>query len=359
MYNQVIAMVQMPNFYQFSESEKNDYKFNQIAHNLQRLSIEGTGFLGPMFISHIINSISRNKVVRGVTHGSRQGWEPFIFSLMFDAHFTGTDISPTCEFFPNMFTRDFHDLNPEECSCYDFVYSNAWDQAINPMKAIRTWLLTTKDDGFLVLRAKEPGLEWINGRPELIVDETDPFNATLSELEVMIQQHNPDIVLSFYTILEENWHHLNDSIAHPYSYLVIHKRSQHNFIDECDISKATLDASNFVSSSKFPRSPLLPSRDLTNNIRCYKSVCHLIAFTLSYPDFIAINYMNQIRNLLRNSLPGYDHSLVASQVQWNDVVPDLMIQNHEARTIAHQEYHPRIRENLKSNHAGTDSVQIF
>ena len=52
----------------------------------------------------------------------------------------GTEISDTAGQFANTVQWDFHDVNGEWVSRFDFVYSNSLDHAWNPKFALQTWL---------------------------------------------------------------------------------------------------------------------------------------------------------------------------------------------------------------------------
>ena len=345
--------------YNLSSEEQARYVQNQIAHNLQRLSIEGTGFLGPMFLSYLLDRLSDRPILRGVAHGCRQGWEPFIFGTMLGSYFVGTDISPTCNFFPHMLERDFHELVEHEVGYYDLVFSNAWDQSNDPSQALGNWLKSIADGGFMVLRAMEPGTEFVDGKPSLSVNETDPFSGTLVGLKSYLEKHCAEDLggLQFYIAMESDWQGIKDGIQHPYGYLIVHKSGTR--ITDKEFMETEDAANRFCADSPFPRSIRNPNVDLTNTIAGYKSVCLLISFALSYPDFTAVNCIKNMRHLLSELLPGYDHAVVSSQVEWNGVFPELQIKDAQARTVSELSYHATIINSLERSQKNDAIMHIF
>ncbi len=51
----------------------------------------------------------------------------------------GTDISETATQFPGVVVWDFHEVNPDWLGRFDFVYTNALDQAAEPERALAAW----------------------------------------------------------------------------------------------------------------------------------------------------------------------------------------------------------------------------
>ena len=87
----------------------------------------------------------------------------------------GTEISDTAEQFPNTVRHDFHEPRAEWLGKASFVYSNSWDHAYDPAKALRTWMGSLKPHGIAILE------HTIGHRPEN-TGESDPFGASLEEL---------------------------------------------------------------------------------------------------------------------------------------------------------------------------------
>ena len=77
--------------------------------------------------------------------------------------------------FPNMVRHDFHEPRAEWLGKASFVYSNSWDHAYDPAKALRTWMGSLKPHGIAILE------HTIGHQPEN-TGESDPFGASLEEL---------------------------------------------------------------------------------------------------------------------------------------------------------------------------------
>lgn len=75
----------------------------------------------------------------GICHGARNGYEVAWFRDRLGSEVVGTDISDTAAQFANMVVADFHEPRVEWVGAFDFVYTNALDQAFNPERALETW----------------------------------------------------------------------------------------------------------------------------------------------------------------------------------------------------------------------------
>ena len=91
----------------------------------------------------------------GICHGTRNGFEQRFIADHAGHDVIGTEISDTAERFDRTLEWDFHDVNEEWVSKYDFVYSNALDHAWNPKLAVETWLNQLNATGVLALEYTE------------------------------------------------------------------------------------------------------------------------------------------------------------------------------------------------------------
>jgi len=94
-----------------------------------------------------------NTPKRGICHGTRQGNEQVWFRrhIPGDADVIGTEISDTATEFPHTIQWDFHDQNDAWIGQMDFVYSNSWDHAFDPKKALKNWAECLIPGGVLLL----------------------------------------------------------------------------------------------------------------------------------------------------------------------------------------------------------------
>ena len=98
-------------------------------------------------ISNFLIENINTSIIKGICHGSRNGFEQNFFNKKKDKfHVIGTDISNTVENFKDSLTHDFHKEKKEWLNNFDFVYSNSLDQSFDPRKALQTWLNQIKKD---------------------------------------------------------------------------------------------------------------------------------------------------------------------------------------------------------------------
>ncbi len=82
----------------------------------------------------------RYPVQRILCHGTRNGAEQQLFKLAYpDAYVVGTEIAGTATLFPMTVQHDFHEPHEDFLGRFDIVYSNSFDHAYDPLKALRTW----------------------------------------------------------------------------------------------------------------------------------------------------------------------------------------------------------------------------
>jgi SAM-dependent methyltransferase len=134
------------------------------------------------FLSKIIKEKIPN-VSNGLCHGARNNNETKWFSKFLGDQVTmlGTDISPAIKQFGGV-QWDFHDMNTEWRSRFDFIYSNSLDHSYDPRKALKTWLACLKSNGFLIV-------QWTPcGSRDSLLNSVDCFAARLREYEGMARE---------------------------------------------------------------------------------------------------------------------------------------------------------------------------
>ncbi len=112
----------------------------------------------------------RGAPLSGICHGARNGLEVTWFREQLGADVIGTDIAETATRFPHMTVWDFHEPNPAWEGRFDFVYTNALDQAFDPERAVRTWTGQMKPGGRLFV-------EHTTAHGPAFASEMDPFGA--------------------------------------------------------------------------------------------------------------------------------------------------------------------------------------
>lgn len=125
------------------------YRDVQVHHNKRKIeqvwADEGT------LEAIILDLQKRGLTENGICHGARNGFEVGFFREQLGSDVVGTDISETATDFPNMLHWDFHDDNPEWHGKFDFVYTNSLDQALEPAKALNSWVQQLKDNGCIYI----------------------------------------------------------------------------------------------------------------------------------------------------------------------------------------------------------------
>ena len=104
-------------------------------------------------ISDYLVSKGGKREYKGICHGTRIGKEIEWFNrhLPVGSYVFGTDIEPTAKKFANTIEHDFHEMKTEWLNSFDFIYSNSHDHAKDPKKALKNWLLSINDKGFVFL----------------------------------------------------------------------------------------------------------------------------------------------------------------------------------------------------------------
>ncbi len=129
-----------------------EYKDTQIYYNKKKIEHVWADEKTLEKIKDFLIENNSASIIRGICHGSRNGFEQNFFNKNKDRFYViGTDISDTAENFKNSITHDYHEEKKEWLNNFDFVYSNSLDQSFDPRKALQTWLNQLKKNGFLIL----------------------------------------------------------------------------------------------------------------------------------------------------------------------------------------------------------------
>lgn len=118
----------------------------------------------------------------GLCHGTRRGQEQAWFRqyLSSDTVF-GTEIAPTATQFPDTIQWDFHEVKPGWLGAFDFIYSNSFDHAYDPEKALNAWMSCLRPSGLcLIEHSREHGPDFVT--------PMDPFGADLTTMFELIDR---------------------------------------------------------------------------------------------------------------------------------------------------------------------------
>jgi len=129
-----------------------EYKETQISYNKKKIKHVWADEKTLEKISKFLLENTSTDIIKGICHGSRNGFEQNFFNKKKDRfHVIGTDISDTAENYKDSITHDFHEEKKEWLNNFDFVYSNSLDQSFDPRKALHTWLNQLKKNGFIII----------------------------------------------------------------------------------------------------------------------------------------------------------------------------------------------------------------
>ena len=129
-----------------------EYKKTQIFYNKKKIEHVWADEKTLEKISDFLLENISTSIIKGICHGSRNGFEQNFFNKKKDRfHVIGTDISDTAKNYKDSVTHDFHEEKKEWLNNFDFVYSNSLDQSFDPRKALQAWLNQIKKDGFLII----------------------------------------------------------------------------------------------------------------------------------------------------------------------------------------------------------------
>lgn len=131
----------------------------------------------------------------GLCHGTRSGKEQSWFSkaLEGDAEVIGTEISDTAAKFPHTVQWDFHEVNPEWVGKADFVYSNSWDHAYDPLRAFDCWLGSLRSGGILLL-------DYTHGHTARKANQLDTFGIKRGRLQRLLRAQFESVAVSMDTL---------------------------------------------------------------------------------------------------------------------------------------------------------------
>ena len=129
-----------------------EYKKTQIHYNKKKLDKIWADKTTLKIISNFLKENVKSSNLRGLCHGSRNGFEQKCFSDEIpNSEVLGTDISETAKNFENSVVHDFHDEKDEWVDNFDFVYSNSLDQSYDPKKALNVWLRQVKKKRYVII----------------------------------------------------------------------------------------------------------------------------------------------------------------------------------------------------------------
>ena len=129
-----------------------DYKNTQIFWNIKKINHVWADKDSLLVISNFINENIVKDNIKGLCHGSRNGFEQEFFnSNIKNSKTIGTDISETANNFKNSVVWDFHEIKNDWLNQFDFIYTNFLDSSYDPQKVLITWLGQINNRGYLFI----------------------------------------------------------------------------------------------------------------------------------------------------------------------------------------------------------------
>ena len=178
----------LPYIYLHHYNSYEEYAAGQIFHNKRKIDHV---WADKNTLSKVVSRIKKNtskphEELKGICHGSRNGFEVQTFKQLLNVKLNGsiigTDISDSAANFPDMIQWDFHDPNPDFVRQFDFVYTNSLDQAWKPFSALETWLDQLNENGLLFIEhTRAHGVEGAG--------EMDPFGVLPEFMPFVLAEH--------------------------------------------------------------------------------------------------------------------------------------------------------------------------
>lgn len=168
---------------QYEYSSYDEYRFEQIERNRAKINrVWAKEDSIRAIAAHLLKRL--DPIERGICHGTRRGDEIGWFRKALSCDVIGTEISDTAKQFPHTIQHDFHDVKPDWIGAFDFVYSNSFDHAFDPKRALTAWMNSLRAGGLCII-------EWSRQHGPQAVTRTDPFGAELSDMPGLVKQWGP------------------------------------------------------------------------------------------------------------------------------------------------------------------------
>ena len=160
----------------------NEYRETQIFYNKKKIDKVWADEITLEKISDLLKDRIKTSIIKGICHGSRNGFEQNFFNEKKDGfEVIGTDISDTAKDYKNSVIHDFHNEKKEWMNNFDFVYSNSLDQSFDPKKALEVWLKQIKEKGFVIIEHSDQHGVISSGKMDPFGVEANFFPYLLSE----------------------------------------------------------------------------------------------------------------------------------------------------------------------------------
>ncbi len=177
----------------------NEYRNTQIFYNQKKIDQIWADGKNLKKISFFLSNNIKKKKIKGLCHGSRNGFEQeFLFKVIKKTFIIGTDISSSATNFKNTVQWDFHKRKKSWINLFDFIYSNSLDHSYNPRKALTIWLEQIKKNSYIILEHAEQSS--LTGQGKM-----DPFGVDANFLPYLLSDwFGHQILIKIIKSIKEN-----------------------------------------------------------------------------------------------------------------------------------------------------------
>ena len=142
-----------------------EYKNTQVFWNIKKINHVWADKDSLLLISNFINENIVKDNIKGLCHGSRNGFEQEFFN---------SNIK-------NSVVWDFHEIKNDWLDQFDFIYTNSLDQSYDPQKALTTWLGQINNGGYIFIEHTDQHSVRTSGKMDPFGVESNFFPYLLSE----------------------------------------------------------------------------------------------------------------------------------------------------------------------------------
>ena len=159
-----------------------EYKETQIFYNKKKINHVWADPISLKILSNFINNNIIKDNIKGLCHGSRNGFEQEFFNNNIqNSVVIRTDISETAKNFKNSVVWDFHEVKEKWINNFDFIYTNSLDQSYDPKLALTTWLEQINKDGYIIIEHSDQHSVRASGKMDPFGVEANFFPYLLSD----------------------------------------------------------------------------------------------------------------------------------------------------------------------------------
>ena len=215
-------------------------------------------------LSNYIKSKLPKISLTGICHGIRNGYEVFEFRNNLDTkEIFGTDIHFNHRNNdPYFFKLDFHESVSKWDNKFDFVYTNSLDHAHDPLKCLKSWCQSLKENGIIIINFTDAHTPAAAGEPEY-------FSFSIKSLINLISKNISNLKLIDILDYDIPQKYLNDDLIKKWQYIILKKTYEYTSLNYNIINKKNYYESLFnkIIFRLFQSSSLLIKSDMVAHQR--------------------------------------------------------------------------------------------